>query len=493
MTSLSRTPNQLLRVSTRVAGVFTEGDIAPTATGVLVNGVARDIPATLVRLDDAGLFPSTTFPGLYGFRFDGSSLAMGDTVEILFRTRAHGRTLDSSVCGRVCSSADLGVDFRVPPPLPGDGGGGDGGGYGNGSNIVFGGNSYTEENRGIPRLLAHNLSVRSGISATLGPPPYLGAGISIAQGSSGYFAGMTLGGMALYPTIDQRENGGSTDLIDAIASQPVGTYDAIVLTSGFRQDVTGVGGIEYEYLPGAGGTGSQYGVILEIKRRVIAEINSRVPSVPVIIRMTHEGWNPNYYTDLSNYERLVRLQVLGARQIESEGIVQSVIPEAYVLKRLQAGASGLVGSGAVDPLPDYVGLLHASSLQPGGRNFGWSHRTQGDTAPFALNRHQNALSALISVWTMGYLLFGVDPRGDTTFNTNAGLPDPWDRLLSSDGRIYCGQPVGLGYDPYNLSINPGGPPDSQLDLPIGAAIQARIQSLIVDACDDYTDGATEYD
>ena len=71
MTPLSRTPDQLLRVATRLAGGFAEADVAPTMTAVLVNGQARAIPVTLVRLTDDALPTPASLPGQYGFRFDG--------------------------------------------------------------------------------------------------------------------------------------------------------------------------------------------------------------------------------------------------------------------------------------------------------------------------------------------------------------------------------------------------------------------------------------
>ncbi len=90
-------------------------------------------------------------------------------------------------------------------------------------------------------------------------------------------------------------------------------------------------------------------------------------------------------------------------------------------------------------------------------------------------------------------MWGIDPRGDTTFETNAGLPDPFDRMLSSNGRIYGGQRAGLGTDPYNAALNPGGPPDADLDYDFSPAIQGQIQERIVAACDDYVAGTTEFD
>ena len=369
------------------------------------------------------------------------------------------------------------------------------------SRVVFVGNSFTQNFGGMPNLLEYYVAERlGGSTAVLGPPPHLGT--SIANGADGYFPNMSLGGMALYPTIDQRQAGGSTDAIDAIASQPPGTYDMVALTSGFRQDDTGVDGIEYEVLAGAGGTNPNvYGVILEIKRRVIAEINARVPGIAgTVLRVTQEGFNANSYADLSDIERIVRLQVLGARQLELEGIVARVVPEHYVWSRLQFGAFGSVGTTPTDSVPAYAGLTHTASQQPGGRNFAWLNRTRGDVVPYALNSHQNAIATIVAAWAWGYHMWGIDPRGDTTFSGDpSGLPSPIDDMLNATGtRIYGGQnvyvsPTNDGRFPYDVVANPSGPPDAELDLDWSLATQQQIQDRIVAALDDYEAGTTEFD
>jgi hypothetical protein len=461
-------------------------DVAPTVTAVLVNGQARSIAVSRVRLTGGGVLA-----GHYAFMFDASSLAVGDVVAILFRSRAAGRPLDACVGGRVCAGPGYGVPSLVPsgPILPPPSGG-DGPLFDASSRVAFGGNSYTQQFN-IPRAMEHYVAARlPGATIALGPPPHLGT--TIANGDDGYYPNMSLGGMTLFPTLDQREPGntGSTDAIDALASQPPGSVDFVVLTSGFIQEQTGVDGIEAETVPGSG-TDT---VVLEVKRRAVAEIGSRLgPFTSVVIRMTHEGYRLNTDVGLAQYENFVRRQVLAARALESEGIVAAVVPDGYVYARLTAGAFGPVGSGLTSPVPAYAGLTHATSTQPGGRNYGWLNRTQGVVAPFAWNGHQNVLASIASAWTWGYAMWGIDPRGDTTFQSPAGLPSPFDAFISADGRIYGGHRTGVGIAPYDLAVNPGGPPDSEFDLDWSLTTQQQIQDRIVAAVDDYVAGTTEFD
>lgn len=493
MTPLSRTPSQVLRVATRLGGALVDPDIAPTVTHVLINGQASNLTVARVRLTDGAPLTPAALDGHYAFVFDGSSLAIGDVVEVLFRTGSAGRELDGCVAGRVCANSGYGEPDLEPgggivlPP----GGGGEGGGavLFSDSSAAYVGNSYTQQ-FDIPAATQHYVNTRlPGGTANLGPPPHLGT--TISQGDDGYYPAMTLGGMALFPTIDQRQGGpGSTDAIDALASQPPGTYDAVILTSGFIQEQTGDDGIEAETVPGSGADT----VVLEVKRRVISEIGSRLgPLTSVIVRMTHEGYLLNDDVGLAQYESFVRRQVLAARQLEVEAIALAVIPEAYVWWRLVAGASGVVGNAPSDPVPAYVGLTHPESTQPGNRNYGWLNRTQGVVAPFNWNGHQNALGSIVAAWTQGYILWGIDPRADATFQFPAGLPNPLDDFISNDGRIYGGHATNVGNTPWDAGVNPGGPPDPDLVLDWSLATQAEIQDRIVSACDDYTEGTTEFD
>lgn len=495
MTPLSRTPSQVLRVATRIGGALVDPDIAPTVTHVLVNGQARNIDVARVRLSDGSLISPTALTGTYAFVFDGSELAVGDVVEILFRTGSAGREIDGCVAGRVVQNSGYGVPSLEPgdpfvPPI----GGGEGPVFDGTVRAAYVGNSYTH-NFDIPGAVQHYVNERlAGASVALGPPPHLGT--TIASGNGGYYPAMTLGGMTLYPTIDQRQpdsNGdieGSTDAIDALASQPPFTYDSVILTSGFNQEQTGIDGIEEETVPGSGSDT----VVIEVKRRAISQIRTRLGGlVQVIVRMTHEGYRLNTDVGLAQYENFVRRQVLGARQVEAEGLVSAVIPEAYVWWRLVAGASGAVGNAPFDEVPAYAGLTHPQSTQPGNRNYGWLNRTQGVTAPFAWNGHQNAIAAVVAAWTQGYVLWGIDPRGDTTFQLPAGLPNPLDDFISGDGRIYGGHATNVGNTPWDTSVNPSGPPDPNLALDWSLATQAQIQDRVVAACDDYIEGTTEFD
>jgi hypothetical protein len=362
------------------------------------------------------------------------------------------------------------------------------------ASLAFVGNSYTQNYNSLPSLLEFYLGQRlEGSAVSLGPPPHLET--SIANRADGYFTGMSLGGMALYPTIDQ-SSAGSTDAVDAILSAPSNAYDYIVLTSGFRQDQRNIAaGIDYEMLPGAGGANPNlYGVILEIKRRIVLELATGGSTAGIICRMTQEGTNANADENLDRVERIVRLQVLGARQLQFEGIVDIVVPEHYVWSRLQWGAFGPVGSTPSDAVPAFVNLTHGNSLQPFGRNCAWLNRSQGDQPPFNRNGHQNAIATIVHVWTWGYALWGLDPRGDATFSSPSGLPTPFDQMIRSDGlRIYGGHNTGFGNLPYDTTANPGGPPDSELDLDWSIATQQQIQERIVAAIDDYNAGQTEFD
>ncbi len=369
--------------------------------------------------------------------------------------------------------------------------------------LAFIGNSYTQNYGGLPDLLEYFLGQRlPGSVVSLGPPPYLATSIA-NSGTDGWFPGFTLGAAALFPTIDASSSG-STDAVDAVLSVPSDTYDFVVLTSGFRQEVrvgepgvtiSDASAIARVVLPGAGGTSeTQYGVVLEVTRRVIAQITAG-SEASCIIRMTHEGYNGNIDTDLSDVERTVRLLVLAARQIESEGVAAAIIPEGYVFARLQRGAVGPVGSGVSSPVPAYAALTHSASQQSGNANVAWLHRSQGDVAPFTLNAHQNAIATIVSAWIWGYALWGVDPRGDATFAGDpSGLPSAIGNMISPDGsRIYGGQNAGLGNNPYDTGVNPGGPPDADLDLDWSTETQLQIQTRIVAALDDYYARTTEFD
>ena len=365
-------------------------------------------------------------------------------------------------------------------------------------NVAFVGNSYTQNFESLPALIDYYLGeVLVGWSGTVGAPPHLATTIA-NSGTEGWFPGMSLAGMALYDDVDQ-SSGGSTDAIDAILTT---SYDYVVLTSGFRQEsrpgdagVNDDAFVTREFLDGAGATsGEQYDVCLETVRRIATRLTAGGSTAPIVVRMTHEGFNANDDTDLDTVERTVRLQVLGARQLLREGVVDRVVPDHYVWSRLQWGVFGDVGSGVTSPVAAYASLTHTDSSQSGGSNLGWMNRSQGDTAPFLNNGHQNALAMIVQTWIWGYAMFGIDPRGDTTFDSATGLPSPFDDMISPSGaNIYGGHNTGLGNTPYDTGTNPSGPPDSELDLDWNATVRGQIQDIIVAAVDDFYDEETEFD
>lgn len=361
-------------------------------------------------------------------------------------------------------------------------------------NVAFVGNSYTQNYNSLPSALDYYLGQRlPGWSGTLGPPAYLAT--SINSSTDGYFPGMSLGGMTLFPTYNQDQTGGigTTDATNAVIAD--GPFDFVVLTSGFRQEGEVPPTVEYELLDGAGGTNvNVYGVILNTVRLASDELTAGGSTAPIVLFMTQEGFNANDNSDLDDVERVTRLQVLGARQLEREGEVDRTVPIHYVWARLQWGAFGNVGSGVTSPVAAYSTLTHDNSSQPGNANLAWLNRSQGDTAPFNTNGHQNIIATIVHVWTYGYAMFGIDPRGDTTFDSPTGLPQPFDDFISPDGtRIYGGHNTGLGNNPYDTGINPSGPPDSQLDLDWNATVRGQIQDIVVAAVDDYYAQETEWD
>ena len=372
------------------------------------------------------------------------------------------------------------------------------------ASVAFIGNSYTQNYGGMPALLQWYVNQRiSGASVTLGPPAYLAT--TISQYTDGYFAGMSLGGMTLFDDVDQSQvptDVDSTDATDAVLDAAADAYDYVVLTSGFRQEARpGDAGVNDDaavarvILPGAGGTGEQYDVCLEVMRRAIAELETGGSLANFAVRLTHEGFNANADADLSDMERTLRLQILACRQLESEGDVDLIVPEHYVWSRLLWGRFGSSLSGLEGPVPAYSSLTHQNSNQPGGANLAWLSRSQGTVNPFPRNGHQNAIGTIVAVWTWGYLLWGLDPRGDTTFQQPAAnLPHPFDDMINPAGtRIYGGHNTGIGNNPYDTGTNPGGPPDSELDLDWSAATQTQIQDRIVAAVDDYLAGTTEFE
>lgn len=350
--------------------------------------------------------------------------------------------------------------------------------------VAFVGNSFTQQFAVVPSMEHYVEAALDGAAVTMGPPPVLVD--TISAGNDGYYPAMTLGGMCLYPAIDQRYGSGAAgtlDAIDAIVSEPAGTYDYVTLTSGFLQEDASV-------TPDTIGADNIY---LQPVRDIISEIDSRLDPAPTcIVRMTHEGFRTNNETDLVDTENYIRRQVIGARQLESEGI--TVIPEHYVYSRLQYGAFGAGPTSYTDAVPAYSALTHPSSSQPGNANLGWLSRTQGATGSFPFNTHLNVIATIVAAWTWGYMMWGIDPRGDTTFDSPTGLPNPLDDFISPDGTlIYGGHATGVGNVPFELETNPDGPPDSDFVLAWNATVRGQMQDRIVAAIDDWRAGTTEFD
>lgn len=479
-------------------------DATPTIDAVIVDGA--EAPAVVATMEG----PVNT--GQYAVVLDASGLRVGSRVRVLvsyaIAGAPHNEQLDAMVTRRVGA-----VLPAIPPDPPV--GAPAGQPVGLSTRMALAANSFTGNFGGVYTHMVHLLTGALGPnSLQISPPPRLPT--SITSDNDGYFAGMTLGGMALFPTIDQRQPGntGTTDFVDAVLAQPLGSYDYIVLTSGFLQDTVGVAGIERQVLPGAGGSDpNQFGVILEITRRIVQELRDAGIASRILVRLTQEGFNPNGDADLVDAERRMRLQVLAARQLVAEGVVDAVLPDFYVFWRLMCGAAGPVGNAPSDPVPAYAALTHANSLQPGGRNFAWPYRSQGgapvpvDPADpegptwFPRNAHQNAVGTIVAAWASAYALFGLDPRGDTTFASPAGLPSPLNHMIRADGqRIYGGHNVSTqdppslaGLRPYDLSVNPDGPPDAELDFDWSTPTQLQIQDRIVPAVDDFYAQTTEFD
>lgn len=103
---LSATPDQSIRFENRVADQYIDHSNPAAVTDVLVNDVPTALAVTIHRVVD-GL--SAAIPGLYVFRFDGSSLSFGDRVTVQYRhTDALGNVIDREVEDTVCARADVG-------------------------------------------------------------------------------------------------------------------------------------------------------------------------------------------------------------------------------------------------------------------------------------------------------------------------------------------------------------------------------------------------
>lgn len=103
---LSATADQSIRFENKDGDVFADFANAPTVLQVLVNDEDSAIVATVHRIVDGGASP---VPGLYVFRFDGSSLSFGDRVSILYRhINVLGNPQDNEVSDTVCARADVG-------------------------------------------------------------------------------------------------------------------------------------------------------------------------------------------------------------------------------------------------------------------------------------------------------------------------------------------------------------------------------------------------
>jgi hypothetical protein len=103
---LSANANQSIRFDNKDGDTFADFPFAPTVLQVLVNDEDSAIAATIHRVVDGASAP---IPGLYVFRFDGSSLSFGDRVTVLYRhTDVAGFLVDREVSDTVCARADVG-------------------------------------------------------------------------------------------------------------------------------------------------------------------------------------------------------------------------------------------------------------------------------------------------------------------------------------------------------------------------------------------------
>lgn len=368
--------------------------------------------------------------------------------------------------------------------------------------IAYFGNSFTlfwgnNDEGGLPLNLLHVLSsLVPGHTVTASAPPYLATSIANSNNVSGFYPGMSLGGMTLFPTIDQRtDNAGTTDAIDALASVPNNTYDLIVLTSGMKRD-NGSAGTAYELPDGIIPTANvnTWGVNLGIARQVGPLVRAESDGA-VAMRLTQEGFNANDDVDLSDMQRIIEVQVRGARQLLAEGVIDHIIPDHWVWGRLL----GIIGANPA-PITAFAALTHSNSLQPGGRNYAWLQYGEGPAAPFDTNSHQNAIGTIVNAWIHALWMFGIDPRGDTTYSGDpSGLPAPLNNMLNATGtRVYGGQNIDGGVAnqngnlPYDLTENPAGPPDSEMDLDWSLTTQAEIQDVIYQAWVDWEAGTDEF-
>ena len=470
-------------------GLRQDGDTIPTVLSVNLPGGHAGVSATVSQVTDSGGSPIT---GEYYIEVDASTFPFGAQVRFIVQVTVGGVPLTQPVDAVVLKGSAPAVS--LPPVsgvprvslLPTD-------------NIGFVGNSYRQNFGSMPTMLSFYLGERGVTAPTLGPTPHLPT--TISPTSDGWYIAQSLGGMTLFPTIDQSGGTGSTDATDAVGSQPDGTYDYVAMISGMRQDFPPAGvGLDREFPNGVvGGSPGVDDVYLEITRQAIAEFNAASPTNPpqYIKILTQEQFNNLNQSTLTQYENNVRIQVLGARTLESEGLLAMTVPEHYVWSRLMRGKIGTAMAGLEGPVPAYTTLTHPTSGHPGGRNWFYLFRTNGASAPFNQNNHQNAIATIVAAWIWGYAAFGLDPRGDLTF---AGVPNPAMqsevRLMiepTSGAQIYGGHRTGVGLDPWNTAINPGGPPDSNMVLDWSPATQLQIQERIVAALDDYYAGTTEFD
>ncbi len=372
--------------------------------------------------------------------------------------------------------------------------------------MTFVGNSFTQNLGELPNYIQYLLDQHQPTNTTtLGPPtPNLATTLG---DTDGWFTGQGTSEMCF------AGNGTTTtDALDHIATNGVGTYDSVVITSNYRQDGDSVSPPVTREDVGYG-TNNQWIAYVEWLRLIAQELDSLGYTGPMIVRMSQEGENWNGDTDFSDATRLQQVKMAAARRLESEANTASVplsvynVPDHYVWYRLCIGnEDGLTfGNGPQTPVPSFTSLVHQASLQPSSRNVSWCNRSNNDTNPPLgdppnRNSHQNFLATLINTWTWGYAVWGIDPRGDTSFDLPFTIPGGnvnSQNFINTDGtRIYGGQAQGIGnvpYDPvspYNLITVVNAIPDAELDLPWTAAIRTEIQDRIVAAVDDYYAGTT---
>jgi hypothetical protein len=328
---------------------------------------------------------------------------------------------------------------------------------------------------------------------------------------SGWFFGLPLSTMAL------GGNGTTTtDAIDNIVLNGVGTYNSLVFTSGYREDTASTSPLVQREDIGLG-TSNLNTAYLEWKRLIVNELDSNGYTGPVIFRISQEGYNANDDVDLSGFTRQTRIAINAAKLLEKESLPLDVyhVPDAYIWYRLAVGnEDGVSGrNGPQTPVPTASSFTHPASQQSGNQNYAWLQRSQNNSAGNTTNGHQSLVGAIINVVTWCYSIYGIDPQDAISyFALPYTLPlddsNPTELFISANGaRIYGGQNSsggGAGFqgiDPYNNNgSNPGadpdygaGPFDTDLDFAWTSTFRSEIADRVRGAVEDFYAGTTGFE